>query len=1065
MEFLILGPLEIRAHGRPLAVGGPRQRALLALLLLNANRVVARRQLLEELSDDGTSLTASHTLTNQVSRLRMVLGESRLLTVAPGYLLRIEPGELDCDRFQALLEAGRAAGEPGLAAERLREAEALWRGGALADVELDGSARIELERLEELRLCARESRIEVELALGRHDVLIAELDARTREHPLREKLRAQQMLALYRAGRQEEALAVYRDARSRLVERLGLEPGPQLRELEGAILRQDPALALPRATRAPPPPRPRIRRRVLLVAGLVVAAAVFAAAPRGSRRPGADIRPGVVLLDPTDGRVVAHVDSLREPGDVVFGDGRFWVLDLAPLSFAAIDPRRGRIVRQFASPVEDVGYYGVTRDRLWVSDYLGPTVVEIDSRAGRVIRRLRVSDDPHDTDPTGLIAVAYGSLWVSRPRSALIVRIDRASGRVVHRFHGFKDVFGGGAAAAGAVWVSSEAGLVRIDAASNTVTAIAKLPQPLYGPTVGGGFAWAANEAKGETYKVDQHGKVVATYATGDGAKKVDFSAGAAWVTNQDVGTVTRIDAVTGARREFATHHTVSSAAAGAGRLLVEVHDQRSIVEHLDALKGAVARLVVPLYATEEPDTALARDPFAIQAEQATLAGLLNYPDAAAPAGLRLQPEIAAAMPAVAPDRRTYTFTIRPGYRFSPPSGEPVTAESFRRGIEHAVSPALGERAPGARILGDVLGAHAYHAGRAPHIRGLRARGATLQVTLIRPSPDFLKRLSLPYFAPLPTGATDVPGGTPDEAHPTAGPYYPAARINGEYLLLKRNPYYRGPRPHALDAIVLREGIDPARAIARVRSGAWDGVALEDDSIAPLARHADAAYGAAVLPETRFVAFNARRGPFASARTRRAAAFALSGAALAPVWQLAASSALLPPGIATTRPVTLARPPRPLPTVTAVMAVTGGCKACRRSYVLARGALARVGITLTRRTASVAAVRRRPQAFDLLLTSSTLEYPDPASFLDRMLTVAMPSTWLPTTTRSALRRVQRLRGAARDAAASDLATRLAEHDAPVVALGNPAIGQRFSARLSCRISPRFGVDLAALCLR
>ena len=240
--------------------------------------------MLQELSDDELSGTASHTLTNQVSRLRMVLGESRLLTVAPGYLLRVEPGELDCDRFQALLEAGRAAGDPGLAGERLREAEALWRGRALADVELNGSARIELERLEELRLCALESRIEVELALGRHDVLIAELDAQTREHPLREKLRAQQMLALYRAGRQEEALAAYRETRTRLVDELGLEPGPQLRELEGAILRQDPALALPRATRGPPRRRPSIRRRVLLVAGLVAAAAVFAAVPRGPRR-------------------------------------------------------------------------------------------------------------------------------------------------------------------------------------------------------------------------------------------------------------------------------------------------------------------------------------------------------------------------------------------------------------------------------------------------------------------------------------------------------------------------------------------------------------------------------------------------------------------------------------------------------------------------------------------------------------------------------------------------------------------------------------------------------------
>ena len=281
---------------------------------------------------------------------------------------------------------------------------------------------------------------------------------------------------------------------------------------------------------------------------------------------------------------------------------------------------------------------------------------------------------------------------------------------------------------------------------------------------------------------------------------------------------MTRIDAVTGAQRSLATHHTVSAAAAGAGRVLVAVDHRRSYVEQLAALKGAVARLVVPIYSFDPSDPALARDPFALQAEQATLAGLLNYPDAPAPAGLRLQPEIAAAMPALTPDRRTYTFTIRPGYRFSPPSGEPVTAESFRRGIEHALSPALGDRAPRRRgCSATCVGARAYHAGRAPRIRGVRVHGATLEITLTRPSPDFLKRLSLPYFAPLPAGVPNVAGGAPDHPPPSAGPYYAADAINGEYLLLKRNPYYRGPRPHALDAIVLREGIDAARAIEQVQ--------------------------------------------------------------------------------------------------------------------------------------------------------------------------------------------------------------------------------------------------------
>jgi ABC-type oligopeptide transport system substrate-binding subunit len=359
-----------------------------------------------------------------------------------------------------------------------------------------------------------------------------------------------------------------------------------------------------------------------------------------------------------------------------------------------------------------------------------------------------------------------------------------------------------------------------------------------------------------------------------------------------------------------------------------------------------------------------------------------------------------------------------------------------------------------------VLGARAYHAGRAPRIRGIRVHGATLEITLARPSPDFLKRLSLPYFAPLPADVPDLAGGASDHPPPSAGPYYAAETVNGEYLLLKRNPYYRGPRPHALDAIVLREGVDAARALERVRDRTLEGVTLADPLLVPAAANTPA-----VLPETRFVAFNARRGAFASARTRRAAAYALSRSALAAVWDLIPSSGLVPPGIATTRPVTLDPPSHPLPAVTAVMAVSPGCAECRRSYEIARTALARVGITLHRRTAGIAAVRHQPEAFDLLLTGVGLEYPDGATFLSRMLTSAVPRAWQLEATRTAVRRLGRLEGTARDAAAADLAVQLAEHASPVAALGHPAIGQRFSTRLSCRVSPRFGVDLAALCLR
>ena len=250
LEFRILGPLSVRVDGSPVPVGGPKQRALLALLLLSANRVVSRERLIEELFAEQSLTSADHALRNHVSRLRKVLapaaaGEPRLVARAPGYLLRVEPGELDLERFERLAAAGRdslAAGDTVGAAEALSAAVALWEGRPLADLDLEPFARVEIERLEELRLAAVEERIDAELALGRQLALVPELEALAMEHPYRERFRAQLMLALYRSGRQADGLDVYRETRALLRDELGLEPDVELQELERAILLQDPAL-------------------------------------------------------------------------------------------------------------------------------------------------------------------------------------------------------------------------------------------------------------------------------------------------------------------------------------------------------------------------------------------------------------------------------------------------------------------------------------------------------------------------------------------------------------------------------------------------------------------------------------------------------------------------------------------------------------------------------------------------------------------------------------------------------------------------------------------------------
>ncbi|MBA3376272.1 MAG: winged helix-turn-helix domain-containing protein [Actinobacteria bacterium] len=249
MEFRILGPLEVLENGRQVDLGGAKQRALLAVLLLHANEVVSTDRLIDALWEEDAPETGRKALQVYVSQLRKALGKERIATRSPGYRLQVERDELDLARFQRLLEEGKP-----------REALSLWRGPPLADFAFERFAHSEIARLEDLRLAGLEDRIEADLGIGRHAALVGELEAIVRQHPLRERLRAQLMLALYRSGRQAEALEAYQDARQALVEELGIEPGRALRELQQAILQQDDALdveiAVERPPEAPPQPTP-----------------------------------------------------------------------------------------------------------------------------------------------------------------------------------------------------------------------------------------------------------------------------------------------------------------------------------------------------------------------------------------------------------------------------------------------------------------------------------------------------------------------------------------------------------------------------------------------------------------------------------------------------------------------------------------------------------------------------------------------------------------------------------------------------------------------------------------
>ena len=364
-----------------------------------------------------------------------------------------------------------------------------------------------------------------------------------------------------------------------------------------------------------------------------------------------------------------------------------------------------------------------------------------------------IATPPVGTEPNG-IAVGAGGVWVSDGIDGTVTRIDPETNEVVETINVGQSA-SGVAAGAGGVWVPVplEDRVKRIDPATNAIKDTVRVPG-------------------------------------GPGA--VAIGAGAVWVTTRRAGTVTRIDPSTRARDRHGTARAQPSGRRGDGGSSVGGGPGEPARGDSRAAGGAADVLTVlrpeGLIGGTDPAALFGGGP---QIPYATCAMLLNYPDRPFPAGAQLQPEVAAAMPTVTGGGRTYTFRVRPGFRFSPPSNEPVTADAFRRAIERGLHPRSDSYVPA--ILGDVVGAGAYHAGRAKHIAGVTARGDTLTIRLTAPSANLPARMAAPWFCAVPP-ATPISGpGT--ERIPMAGPYYIASYAPERHLLLRRNPNYHGPRP------------------------------------------------------------------------------------------------------------------------------------------------------------------------------------------------------------------------------------------------------------------------------
>jgi DNA-binding SARP family transcriptional activator/ABC-type branched-subunit amino acid transport system substrate-binding protein len=633
LDFRILGPLEVRSGGGAIHLGGTKQRGVLALLLLRANEVVSSDRLIDELWGDAPPDDAPMALQAHVSRLRKALpgGPSILVTQPPGYVIRVEPLQLDLQRFRDGVRRGRAALEedhPERAAATLRSALELWRGRALADLEDEPYAREAAGHLEEAWFEALGYRIDADLALGRHAELVPELRALVKAHPLREGFLAQLMLALYRSGRQAEALEVYTDARHALNHELGLEPGPALQRLQQLILTQDETLEL-----APRPTRGQRRRRSagLVAAALLVVAAAAAAATAviasdASGPTRAASEGALVSIDAESGRVGRSIPVGNTPTAVAVGEGAVWVVDADARTVSSVDPDE-ETVSTFATGATPtdlaVGAGGVwvgNGRRLPSAQFVGPvatSVARIDpvAHTGRADVELPRSAGSLSNLVENHLAASKSALWAVTPDFGL-ARIDAASSEVTAVMRAFP--VQAVATGTGGVWaLGLDGSVARLDEETGQIVVRTRVPATSVAAiAVGKDAVWVTSPSDGTLWRVlaEPHPRV-GSIDVGAGAGDVAAGDGSVWVANPLSGTLTQV-----ATESSAVIRTVPlggvprSLAVDGGRVWVSLSnlDVRSTLRDsaVDGVRSLPLTSCEPLVygRDEQPDVLIASD-------------------------------------------------------------------------------------------------------------------------------------------------------------------------------------------------------------------------------------------------------------------------------------------------------------------------------------------------------------------------------------------------------------------------------------------------------------------------
>ena len=895
--FCLLGSVGLHARGHAVPLGGARQRALLALLLLNANRVLSRDAIVDALWGSEPPAGAGHALETAISRLRKTLRQggvrAQVVTRGTGYSLELSEDDLDLTRFEELAAQARQADAEHRAA-LLREALALWKGTALADVDAPFQPH-ERMRLEELHLAALEDALAAELELGQTSSAVAELQQLAAQHPYRERPRALLMLALYRSGRQPDALELYRRTRRELDDELGLEPSTELRELEQAILRHDPKLSATDIRRDDRASRitaageetsevaPRLADRLGRISGrtvglLVLVAAVGAAAvllvSLRLADGGATAVAANAAVSITGGqRAGREVEVGTDPTAAVVGGGWVWTANSGDGTVSRIDPRTGATE---TIPVgEDPTALAFGAGFLWVADAGGRTVAQVSPRAAKVEHSFVTGNGPAG------VAFGDGAVWVSSATDGTLVRVDPAGREALHR-----------------IPVGSEPGPVAF----------------------GDGAVWVGVRGAGTVARIDPRSRaVVQTVQVGNDPSALLVTAGSVWVANADDGTASRIDASTGTvGATIPVGGTPSGLAARGSEIWVALAGGRSLVE-IDAARAQVVHRVLlgkpaagiaafgnAVWATTLSlpeahrggtlavetagqcgcvDPAIAYDPPDWRLLDLVYDGLLGYRRVGGPAGAQLVGDLAVSVPQPSDGGRTYVFRLRRGVRFS--NGQPLRPTDVVASFQRLFS-VPQQSAPHRFFYGTIVGASGCRAGAGCDLsRGIVADNAAGTVTfhLKGRDPDFLYRLALPFAFVLPA-ETRVAARVPI---PGTGPYRISRFLPNRTLELVRNRRFKLFAPAATpdgypDRILAHmTGSDEQRATAVV-AGHGDiapDLELPPRTVRTLALVRPEQLHADPGNHVEFFFLNAQVPPFSNTRVRRAVNFAADREGLA----------------------------------------------------------------------------------------------------------------------------------------------------------------------------------------